>query len=214
MFVLGEKLTEPKAQEISKEITAQVKKEGATIEKEIYWGKKKLAYKIADNSFGYYFMVIFTAEGQALEKLTRELNLNERISRYLITEYLEGVELPGAESAEKAEKGEQKETPSSRTTKRTGGEETVERKTARKIKKEESKDEKTEESQDFARDRQDDEKMVVDTEKSEEAVEEPKKEPEKEKIDDDAKPISDEERKATLDKKLAEILGEDISADL
>lgn len=89
-FVLGESHTEDEAKEISKDIEKIIENSGGKVEKNFFWGKKKLAYKIAKNSFGYYFILIFVIPPASLSKLTRDLNLGEKIIRFLITGFQEG----------------------------------------------------------------------------------------------------------------------------
>ena len=47
------------------------------------WGLKKLAYPIQKKSTGFYFLLEFQAEGNAINKLEVELKRDERVMRFL-----------------------------------------------------------------------------------------------------------------------------------
>jgi ribosomal protein S6 len=48
------------------------------------WGKKKLAYPIAHNSHGYYYLIEFDVLGEQMQKMDRWLKMNRDILRYQI----------------------------------------------------------------------------------------------------------------------------------
>ena len=49
------------------------------------WGKKKLAYAIDKQKYGTYIMCQYTLDGQAVEEISQDLELNSNILRYLIS---------------------------------------------------------------------------------------------------------------------------------
>ena len=49
-----------------------------------HWGKRTLAYSIQGKSVGYYVVVQFDAQPDALVELERQLKLDESVLRYLI----------------------------------------------------------------------------------------------------------------------------------
>jgi len=89
-FVVSENYTEDRAAEIAKDVRKLIETHGGKVEKEVFWGKRKLIYKIAKNSFGYYYVFIFDIEPAKTNKLNKELNLNEKILRYLVVDFIEG----------------------------------------------------------------------------------------------------------------------------
>ena len=110
-FILGENHTEDKAKEISKEVVRIIEKRGGKLEREFFWGKRKLAYPIKRNSFGYYFIFVFVADPVMVNKMTKDLGLDEQVLRYLTTDYLENTafwEENGGEKRERKE-GEKRE---------------------------------------------------------------------------------------------------------
>jgi len=88
-FVVSENLTEDKAKEISKNIGHLIESRGGKVELDLFWGKKKLAYKIAKNTFGYYFVVVFFVEPNEIQEMNKEIRMNEKILRHLIVDFVE-----------------------------------------------------------------------------------------------------------------------------
>lgn len=89
-FVVSENYTEDRAADIAKDVKKLIESFGGKVEKEVFWGKRKLVYKIAKNTFGYYYVFIFDIEPEKANKLNKELNLSEKILRYLIVDFIEG----------------------------------------------------------------------------------------------------------------------------
>ncbi len=48
------------------------------------WGKRRLAYEIAEKTEGYYVVLTFDGENRTLDELDRFLKLNENYIRHLI----------------------------------------------------------------------------------------------------------------------------------
>tara|TARA_B100001121_G_C18616071_1_gene586922 strand:- start:435 stop:833 length:399 start_codon:yes stop_codon:yes gene_type:complete len=57
----------------------------AIIEYKENWGLRGLAYKIKNNKKGYYFMLVYNAENDAVEEFERKLKIDEDIIRFLTT---------------------------------------------------------------------------------------------------------------------------------
>ena len=55
----------------------------ATIEYSENWGLRNLAYKIQNFKKGYYFMLVFNSDIEALNELERNFRIDENIIRYL-----------------------------------------------------------------------------------------------------------------------------------
>ena len=56
---------------------------GAEIDRTVRWGKRQLAYEIKKQSRGYYVILYYNAEPSIISTFHHELDLNERILRYL-----------------------------------------------------------------------------------------------------------------------------------
>lgn len=48
------------------------------------WGKRRLAYQLAENSDGYYLLVEFDAEPETLSDLQRTLTLADEVVRFKV----------------------------------------------------------------------------------------------------------------------------------
>ena len=57
----------------------------ATIEYRENWGLRNLAYKIQNFKKGYYYMLVFNSDIEALSELERNFRIDENIIRFLTT---------------------------------------------------------------------------------------------------------------------------------
>ena len=76
---------EMKAKELSKEVAELVKSLGGKIEKSDFWGKRKLAYKINQETDGFYEVVDFELPKEKISELKKKMNIIDNLVRYLIT---------------------------------------------------------------------------------------------------------------------------------
>nr|MDD6336297.1 30S ribosomal protein S6 [bacterium] len=58
---------------------------GGQVEKIDEWGKRRLAYPIQFLNEGYYVLMTFSAPGELVHELERNLQINENVIRYLVT---------------------------------------------------------------------------------------------------------------------------------
>lgn len=229
-FIVTENVTEDKAKEIAGGVRKLFESHGAKIEKDFYWGKRKLIYKISKNTFGYYFVLIFDLDSNQLKPINQELRMNEKVIRYLIVDFIENspfFELED-EKGKKASKpsfsakvSEEKEKKAEKKIKEPVEEkEEVEPKAeikeeAEPVLEESEAKEEVETKEEVEEAEVEEKTETKETDHIEEASEEvmPKEEvsepiEDEEKIErkSDKKKMTDEERKEQLDKKLAELL--------
>jgi small subunit ribosomal protein S6 len=81
MFIADPSLDERALKKLSEQFLEIVTKDGGTIEKTDYWGRRKLAYEIEDNTEGNYVVVNYSCEPSVSDELDRVMNLNESIIR-------------------------------------------------------------------------------------------------------------------------------------
>ena len=55
----------------------------ATIEYKENWGLRSLAYKIQNYKKGYYYMLVFNGESEAVNELERNFRIDEDVIRFL-----------------------------------------------------------------------------------------------------------------------------------
>jgi len=93
-FLILQSQTE-KADKIRKEVKDLISKFNGKITAELIYQKRKLAYEIKHEQYGFYTVYRFDLEnGEVLKDLTKELNLINAVSRHIIVRSDELPELP------------------------------------------------------------------------------------------------------------------------
>ena len=54
------------------------------------WGRRRLAYPIAHKEEGVYHLVVFDAEAETLDEISRVLKIDDAVLRHLATKHIEG----------------------------------------------------------------------------------------------------------------------------
>lgn len=91
LYIIPAKYSETEIEELNKKVPAVLEELGATVIRIDNWGKRKLAYHIKHFRYGYYTLIIFSAPGEVLEKITQRLNLNQDIVRFqIVKEVVQG----------------------------------------------------------------------------------------------------------------------------
>lgn len=80
-YIIPDKFSETEIQPIAEKIKKLL---GTNIIKESTLGRRKLAYPILKNNFGYYFTLVFESEPENLHKIDSKLKTEEDIIRNLI----------------------------------------------------------------------------------------------------------------------------------
>ena len=83
VFILTPVLSEDQAKEAVAKFKGVLKDANAKIHHEENWGLKKLAYPINKKTTGFYHLIEFAHEGDAIAKLETEYKRDERIIRFL-----------------------------------------------------------------------------------------------------------------------------------
>lgn len=84
LFIIPNRFTEEEAKTVSEKTEKMVADNGGQITRREYWGKKKLAYEIKHNGYGYYSLLEFDLEGSSLAKLNQTLKLSTDVLRHQI----------------------------------------------------------------------------------------------------------------------------------
>lgn len=85
IFIVPGSVEEANVIIIKEKILSLLKKADAEITKEESWERKKLAYKIGQETHGCYQIIEFDVEGQKIKDLSHQLQLTPEVLRYLIT---------------------------------------------------------------------------------------------------------------------------------
>ena len=115
VLILKPDLDEAQVEQSIEKITAIINKfEGAILNLD-NWGKKRLAYRVKKNKFGYYLNIYHTCEQGNVPALEKEYQLYDLIIKYLVirleerdiervmSKVAEAAESAAAAAAEKAE---------------------------------------------------------------------------------------------------------------
>ena len=107
ILILKPDLDEAQVEQSIEKITSVISKFGGAILKLDNWGKKRLAYRVKKNKFGYYLNIYHTCEQGNVPALEKEYQLYDLIIKYLVIRLeerdIERVMSNAAEAAEKAE---------------------------------------------------------------------------------------------------------------
>jgi small subunit ribosomal protein S6 len=112
LYIVPNKFSEDELKPIVENINQTIKKQGGEITHEETWGKKRLAYPINHNNYGYYQLVEFDLEGKKLSKLNDLIRMSAEILRHqiVVKKKLSEEEIQKAKESQKkqAEKKEEK----------------------------------------------------------------------------------------------------------
>jgi small subunit ribosomal protein S6 len=84
ILILKPDLDEAQVDQSVEKITAIIDKFGGSVLKLDKWGKKRLAYRVRKNKFGYYLNIYHTCEPGGVPGLEKEYQLYELIIKYLV----------------------------------------------------------------------------------------------------------------------------------
>lgn len=84
LFIVPNKFTEDEAKQVIAKVEETITKGGGQITSREYWGKKKLAYEIKHNAYGYYSLAEFDMEKAAVLTTDQLLKLSTDILRHQI----------------------------------------------------------------------------------------------------------------------------------
>ena len=85
LYIVPAIYTESELTGVTNKVGELLKSEGAEIAETKNVGKLKFAYPIKKQTVGYYILVDFKAENEALKKINRALQIDNSILRFLVT---------------------------------------------------------------------------------------------------------------------------------
>jgi len=95
MAIVVNYVDEKEAKKIADEsLKKRISNFGGKVTFEDFWGAKGFAYKINGEKWGYYAVQQFDFDGSKLQELERELNIDTKIVRFLITKVEKGMPKP------------------------------------------------------------------------------------------------------------------------
>lgn len=84
LYVIQPDLEEEQLQALQEKINSIIEEQGGQNTELKEWGKKRLAYEIADHREGYYIEVHFAGTPQVVEELGRVIKITNGILRHII----------------------------------------------------------------------------------------------------------------------------------
>ena len=88
LWIIPNTVTEDQVSPIMKTIHDLIESLGGKITKEVNYGKRRLAYPVKHNHYGYYILQHFDMLADECHKLEKKLRVHESILRHLITHQL------------------------------------------------------------------------------------------------------------------------------
>lgn len=84
LFIIPNKFTDDEAQGIFKKVGQLITSNEGTITMEDYWGKKKFAYPIKHEYYGYYGLLEFDLERSSIAEINNKLRHDNNVLRFII----------------------------------------------------------------------------------------------------------------------------------
>lgn len=86
-YIINPVLEDDQFNEIVDKFTSFIRDNDGEIDEVDEWGIRKFEYEMKGKNSGYYVNAYFTAPGELIEKLERQLRLDDNIIRYLTLKY-------------------------------------------------------------------------------------------------------------------------------
>lgn len=83
MAIIDPTISEEERNVLINELKVNLEKNSAKIEKEDVWGDKKMAYKINKSDRWFYILYELDMDGKLIKDLSKIINLNKNIWRYM-----------------------------------------------------------------------------------------------------------------------------------
>lgn len=84
LFIIPNKFTEDEAKQVVAKVEETITKGGGKISLRDFWGKKKLAYEIKHNAYGYYSLAEFDMAKEAVLAVDQNIKLSADVLRHQI----------------------------------------------------------------------------------------------------------------------------------
>lgn len=90
LLLLDPEQAETRQDDIIARVRDLVEKSGGTWHSHDPWGRRRLAYPIAHKEEGVYHLVVFDADAETLEEISRVLKIDDAVLRHLATRHIAG----------------------------------------------------------------------------------------------------------------------------
>jgi len=83
LFILRPDAPEEEVDQLIEQLTTLIAGQGGNVDKVDKWGVRKLAYRVQKRNEGFYVLLQFTAEPQAVKELERRLRVSDQVVKFL-----------------------------------------------------------------------------------------------------------------------------------
>src|SRR5260370_38292980 len=83
LFILRPDMPEEETDQLIEQLSALVTKHGGTVDKTDKWGIRKLAYRVQKRNEGFYVLLQFTAEPEAVRELERRMRVSDLVMKFI-----------------------------------------------------------------------------------------------------------------------------------
>jgi small subunit ribosomal protein S6 len=90
LLLLDPEQAEARQDEIVARTRELVEKSGGAWQSHDPWGRRRLAYPIAHKEEGVYHLVVFDAEAETLDEVSRVLKIDDAVLRHMATRHIAG----------------------------------------------------------------------------------------------------------------------------
>jgi small subunit ribosomal protein S6 len=90
LLMLDPEQAEARQEDIVARARELVEKNGGTWQSHDAWGRRRLAYPIAHKEEGVYHLVVFDAEAETLDEVSRVLKIDDAVLRHMATRHIAG----------------------------------------------------------------------------------------------------------------------------
>ena len=86
-FIISPVLEDDQFKEIITKYTGQIEENGGKVDEVDEWGIRKFEYEMDGKGSGYYVNLYFESAGELIEKLEKQLRIDDNILRYLTLKF-------------------------------------------------------------------------------------------------------------------------------
>ncbi len=90
LLMLDPEQAEARQDEIVARARELVERNGGSWQSHDAWGRRRLAYPIAHKEEGVYHLVVFEAEAETLDEISRVLKIDDAVMRHMATRHIAG----------------------------------------------------------------------------------------------------------------------------
>ena len=84
LYIIDSSVAEEEREKVIASVSELVKANGGNAAEPEKWGVRKYAYPVHYKNEGYYCLINFEAEDEAIAQITSKLNINKHIVRHMI----------------------------------------------------------------------------------------------------------------------------------